>query len=137
MAEIDWTAAGFTDADVEVLRDLRADEGSFDVARATRLWAQWVAEAERGARWVAEELASSYDARDDLDDAIGVVPEALRERFLAIVDPLDRRFRAATVSGPRPDERAQPWQWWRGRIPIDNRARRYLFALDPVTGWER
>lgn len=130
MAEIDWTAAGFSADEIAALRSTLAAADAFDAAGATVLWAQWAAEAELGARWVDDELASAYDARDDLDDAIGVVPEALRDRFLAVVDAIDRRFRNATVSGPRPDERAQPWQWWRGRIPIDNRARRYLFRID-------
>lgn len=117
---------GFSDEEAEHLDRVRPGPGGFELPRLLGLWQQWVDEVERGKLWVDEDVKAAWAARDDLDDALVAAPPHLRDRLCAVVDPCDYRFRNATVSS-RIDDRVGPERWWRGRTPINNKVRLFLF----------
>ena len=117
--------------------ELRASDESFTLGHQLALWEQWVKELERGQRWVPEDLDAAWATRDDLDASLQLLGSDQRERVLAFVDALDRRFRAHTVPAPAGVElppalsrrkAESPANWWHGRIPHANDQRLYLFA---------
>src|SRR5205823_4876163 len=69
---------------------------------------------------VVVEYWNDLTVRDTLEDLIRHAPPLLKEKVLAIVEPLDARFRAATypLSGsifpPLDAHEEQGWWWFRG-----------------------
>lgn len=137
MKPIVWTELGFTDEEAAELSGLRLNSESFTLGEELAIWAQWVSELETGQLWVAEDLDAAWAAREDVESSITRLlwPEH-RNRVLAFLDDLDRRFRDLTVplpSGARlPPALARrepetPASWWHGRVPLRNAQRLYPF----------
>jgi hypothetical protein len=122
---VNWSRAGITGDEEGRLERVQVDPESFPLPRLISLWQQWVSEGEAGQCWVSEDIEAAWATRDDLEDALAIVPIDLQDRVFALVDELDLRFRDATVPSTLSGG-SRPGRWWSGRIPIRNRPRFYL-----------
>lgn len=127
VTNIQWINLGFTAGEQEMLDSFQRNVDSFPFTAEMATWQQWVTEIERGELHTADELESAYAARDDVEDSCAVIDPTLRDRLYSYLDGLDSRYRNSTVSGGNFGGAVPPvGHWWRGRVPVRNRARAYL-----------
>ena len=126
MRSIKWDESAFASDELEVLGTFSRSSDSFTLGEEVALWQQWVLELCRGELWVVEDLESAYDARDELEKTLALVPPSLKARIYEVVDELDRTFREHTVNSGYA-RTPNPSQWWRGRIPLKTSQRLFLF----------
>jgi hypothetical protein len=62
------------------------------------------------------ESFNDIDARLTLQRVIDLLPAGSRERLMEFVEPLDERFRSATVEVDH-GRRRMPLEWWDRRLP--------------------
>ncbi len=97
-------------------------------------WAGIVDEIEGGYEATIDDYTNDLATRDLIDDAIGSVPESIKEKLESAVKPLDERFVGAT----RPDETQLIGQyfnhgpeWWWSRLPVTLRGDALLTFRTP------
>ncbi|WP_133984420.1 hypothetical protein [Kribbella voronezhensis] len=130
MEEVRWLEIGFTREEALVLAGFQRTPESWTLGVELAVWRQWVTEIERGELHTRDELESAYDVRDDIEDSCSAIASEYRERLYDYLDELDLTFRDSTVH-LADSKRTEPnGRWWRGRIPVRNRARAYLFDED-------
>jgi len=127
MKPISWQELGFSDEEARELAEVRRSDDHFPLQKELELWAQWVKETDHGFTLTFDELDAAWSARDNVDLSVeGLLRPEQQKRVFVLLDELDRRFRDATIEselgGPK-----DPKRWWRGRIPVSNAARLYLF----------
>jgi hypothetical protein len=123
---IQWIEFGFTIEEQERINSFQRGPDTFPLAVEIRNWQQWVTEIKRGELLTADEIESVYNARDDVEDSCAAIDPGLRDRLYAFLDSLDAIYRDATVFGSFGNIPVADGRWWRGRIPVNNRARAYM-----------
>ena len=138
MRDINWLEIGLTESQASVADSFSVGSEHASLAHELAIWQQWVVEVERGANWVLVEVDSACEARNSLDEMLGLLPESIADVVFDWVDGLDMRYRDATVFTPDgfgrgSESRAGSRDWWWSRIPIRNRPRLFLRAELPAS----
>lgn len=108
---IDWATFEFDDGSLEKLND--AEPGEFSIRKQIDLWADAVEELERGMLWVLEDLEAACANRDDVEGSVAaLIPGALRDQLVSLVDALDARFANSTASVTQVRESPDNREWW-------------------------
>ncbi len=130
----------WSDADREQFASLErrwTDRAKFvlTVPKLIAAWSRFVVTVEDGYSHLIEEYCNELDSRDLLQEAVDQVASDTSQRLRGVLEPWDRRFKAATVPSEPPVWRGG---WWAERIPkvlVGTEPPRDSWRLHSLRGW--
>lgn len=105
-----------SDAVASALGGLSA-QSQFEISLDALLdrWTAFVSAVESEYNDSIYEYENDLGARDALEQVMRVAPPSLQAKLSSVLEPLDARFKEATID--RPDEDVAAQRWWSPRIP--------------------